>query len=299
MRGVTDRRWSLPVAALAAAIGALAGVAAMFWGPGSLMAVVVLGLTVSAFLGRGWRAELPWAFIGAGLLPLVVLAPALLNSDPAVHYSPETIPALLVADLVVAVGALWAASAALSDGGPGPSGTPTSAVRLGLAIAAPLAGLALAYGLWWISDRLLYIGPFDRAAFGWLVVVPVWALTPLATAFAWRRLSRRETTLAASVVGSILSLVATLLFWIAIAHPGCEFGAVRTPAELLLPSLLVGVVIGAGFAAICLATLATLRQARWWAAVIVSAGSGVGLIFLAILASMPVLISPACQRPPI
>jgi hypothetical protein len=37
-----------------------------------------------------------------------------------------------------------------------------------VSIGAPLAGAAAAYLLWWISDRLLVIGPFDRAAWGWL-----------------------------------------------------------------------------------------------------------------------------------
>ena len=48
--------------------------------------------------------------------------------------------------------------------------SPATQVRLAIAMLTPLVGVALAYGLWWISDRLLYIGPLDRATFGWLVV---------------------------------------------------------------------------------------------------------------------------------
>ncbi len=61
----------------------------------------------------------------------------------------------------------------VSDRGP----VPGQAIRLGLGIAAPFGVVALAYALWWISDRLLYIGPFDRVSFGRAVVVPVWVMT--------------------------------------------------------------------------------------------------------------------------
>lgn len=91
-------------------------------------------------------------------------------------------------------------------------------VRLGLGVAAPLATVAVAYGLWWISDRLLYVGPLDRAAFGWAVVVPVWAMSPVVAGFVWRRLTPRSTTLAAVTVGLVVSSVAAVLFWLAVAY---------------------------------------------------------------------------------
>lgn len=84
------------------------------------------------------------------------------------------------------------------------SGRSPSLARLGRVAAAamlPLAGAGLAYLLSWVSDRLLYIGPFDRAAFGWFVVVPVWALTPLAAAVAWRAIDARDAAWAAAVAG--------------------------------------------------------------------------------------------------
>ena len=45
--------------------------------------------------------------------------------------------------------------------------------RLVLAALLPLAVLGVVYAIWWISDRLVIIGPIDRATFGWLVVVPL------------------------------------------------------------------------------------------------------------------------------
>ena len=46
--------------------------------------------------------------------------------------------------------------------------------RVALGVAVPLVLLALVYALWWVSNELLYVGPLDRAAFGWSVVIPLW-----------------------------------------------------------------------------------------------------------------------------
>src|SRR5258705_6666108 len=44
--------------------------------------------------------------------------------------------------------------------------------------------LVLAVAVWFVSDRLVTIGPFDRAKIGWAVVVPLLALAPGAAALA-------------------------------------------------------------------------------------------------------------------
>jgi hypothetical protein len=167
-----------------------------------------------------------------------------------------------------------------------------------IAVATPLASVALAYALWWISDRLIYIGPLDRAKFGWLVVVPVWALTPLVAAFAWRPLNTRQSAGAAGIVGLVITASAAVRLWLAAAFPACEFGAVRSPAEWILPSVIVGVVIGGGFAATCLGTAAVLRRWQWWSALLVGAPSAVALVFLAGLVAVPFIMTGGCQRPP-
>lgn len=174
---------------------------------------------------------------------------------------------------------------------------PASSLRVAFAALVPLAGVALAYALWWISDRLLYVGPLDRAQFGWLVVVPVWSLTPVAAAYAWRTLGPPVRATAAGVVGFILAVASAGLFWSASAFPSCEFGAVRSPGEWVIPSLVVGLVIGGGFAAICLGATAVARRTRWWVVVLAGAGSAFALVFLAILVAAPFLMSGGCQRP--
>lgn len=174
---------------------------------------------------------------------------------------------------------------------------PATHAQLAIAVLTPLLGVALAYGLWWISDRALYIGPMDRAQFGWLVVVPIWSLTPVAAAYAWRTLSPRQSAVAAGVIGLILALGAAVLFWAASAFPSCDFGAVRSPAEWVMPSMTVGLAIGVGFVAACLAATAVAKRADWWAVLLVGAGSAFGLVFVATLVAAPFLMSGGCQRP--
>lgn len=172
-------------------------------------------------------------------------------------------------------------------------------VRLGLGLAVPLGVVSLAYVLWWISDRLLYIGPLDRASFGWAVVVPVWLSVPVVAGFSWRWLTPRRTTLAVVAFGVIVSSAASFLFWQAVAHPACDFGAARLPIDLVLPSLLVGAVIGAGLAATGLLVAVLVRGGHPWRAAVFGAGGELVLVFVAILAATAVLLGPGCQRPPV
>jgi hypothetical protein len=176
---------------------------------------------------------------------------------------------------------------------------PVSLRRILVAIAAPLAGVGTAYLLWQISDRLLYIGPVDRATFGWLVVVPVWALSPLLAALVWGRLATKETYLAAAALGLTIAVVAAILFWFALAFPQCDFGALRTPVEWIGPAAVVGMVVGGGFAAICLLTLAVARGGHRLRALLTAAGSAFGLIFATVLVAVPFVLSGGCMRPPI
>ena len=92
-----------------------------------------------------------------------------------------------------------------------------------LGIALPIGVLAFAYVLWWISDRVVYVGPLDKAAFGWVVVVPIWLLAPLAAGWTWRDLAPRASAVARLIVGLIVTTVVALLFWVATTEPGCEF----------------------------------------------------------------------------
>jgi hypothetical protein len=169
--------------------------------------------------------------------------------------------------------------------------------RLGVGVAVPTAVLGLAYALWWISDRLVQIGPIDRAVFGWVVVVPVWAAAPLAAALAWRGLSDRQTVAAASILGGTISAVAALLFWMAVAHPDCQFGPSHPASAWMLPSLIVGVVIGAGPPLSGLMIVGLVRNGHPWQAALLGFAAELGLVFVAIFAAGLFLLGPGCNRP--
>jgi len=169
---------------------------------------------------------------------------------------------------------------------PAETGSPTGeTARLAVGIALPLLILSLAYGLWLISDQLLYIGPLDRAAFGWVVVVPLWLSAPVVAGFVWKSLSRRQARFAALILGFLISAAAALAYWQSIGTPfDCGFGTVIPALNFLPQTLIVGVLVGGGLAldGLLVARLAQLGV-RWWA-VIVGAGTEVFLLGFAFFA---------------
>jgi len=126
---------------------------------------------------------------------------------------------------------------------------PSHRSRVALGVAVPLGVLVLAYALWHYSDLVGYVGPLDKASFGWVVVAPVWLLAPLAAGWTWRELTPPASALAKVIVGAIVTTVATVLFWIAVTEPACEFGP-RTPSTgWMAPSILIGLLVGSGLVA--------------------------------------------------
>ena len=175
---------------------------------------------------------------------------------------------------------------------------PPGRLAIVIGVALPLSILALAFALATISDRLVHIGPFDRAMFGWLFVVPLLALAPVGAGLSWKRLTAGGTLLAAAALGAILAAVSATLLWVSIAHPDCEFGARFTPAEMVPPSLAIGVVFGGTLMiAGLIVTLLARRGHPWWG-VILGAAAGVGVLFASILAFVVVMpMAGVCNRP--
>ena len=172
---------------------------------------------------------------------------------------------------------------------------PSSAVA---ALVFPLMAVAAAFALWWLSDRLMFIGPLDRATFGWLFVVPVWLATPLVSAFAWRGLASREKTIAATTLGVIVGGAAALLLWQATANPNCQFGAAHGPGAWIGPALVLGVLIGGGLAGSSILAANRIAAGRTLTAIAAGAGTQVGFMVVAILIFTAfALTTPACQRP--
>lgn len=163
--------------------------------------------------------------------------------------------------------------------------------------AVPLSLVGLAYVLWWASDRLLSVGPLDRAAFGWVVVVPLWIAAPVATGFVWRRLDWGTTLVTAALVGTVIAGAAALFLWQAVAFPNCGTGAIRTPMEWVMPTVLVGSVVGGGVALSGTVAAELARRGRPMAAIVVGASVEALMVAAAILIAGLSLLGPACQRP--
>jgi hypothetical protein len=180
---------------------------------------------------------------------------------------------------------------------PTPAPGRVSRPRYVAAVAVPLALAGLAYVLWWISDRLLYVGPLDRAAFGWVVVVPVWISAPVAAGFVWRTLDRRTMRVIAALVGTAIAAAAALLLWQAVAFPACETGAIHAPQDMVPPSLLVGAVVGGGVAWSGLVSARFALGGRPIAAVVLGAAAEALMVVVALLVLAWTLLGPACQRP--
>jgi len=176
-------------------------------------------------------------------------------------------------------------------------GQPPGPIPVTAAVVMPLAGIGLVYGLWWISDRLVVVGPFDRAALGWVVIAPLWLLLPVLSGFAWRNLDPRNAPAVAAGVGLSVMGVAAFLWWEAIAHPDCRYGTTQGPAAWALSSLLLGLGIGAGVSVGGMTTRAFIRDGHpYWA---LPVGSAVGLFvqFLGAAAAWNVLLFGQCNRP--
>jgi hypothetical protein len=174
----------------------------------------------------------------------------------------------------------------------------SSTARVVAGIAIPLLVAAAAFALWWLSDRLLYMGPLDRATFGWLVVVPVWLAVPLASAAAWRGLDARARSIMASTVGLLVGGATALFLWQAVASPNCQFGAIRGPEAWIGPSLVMGAVVGAGVAWSSILASTQVAAGRHIRAVLVGLASQAAMMFLAILVFTAfALTTSQCQRP--
>ena len=166
-----------------------------------------------------------------------------------------------------------------------------------IAVAAPGLVVSAAYLLWWISDHLLYVGPLDRAAFWWLVVVPVWLSAPVVAGVIWGRLDRHGAVAAALMVGTIVAIAAAILFWQSVAYPACE-RPVRTPADWIIPSLVTGALIGAGLAVSGFIAAGQFRGGHRLAGALMGGGLEIAMVFLTIFAVFVMFLAgPGCQRP--
>jgi hypothetical protein len=105
--------------------------------------------------------------------------------------------------------------------------------RLAIGPALVVVGLTLLK----VSDELVFIGPFDRAQFGWAVPIPLLMLAPAAIGLAARTSGVEAARAAATVTGLILSM----------KQVGCD--QYPDTLTILFASVPVPLVLGLGWAA--------------------------------------------------
>ena len=136
-------------------------------------------------------------------------------------------------------------------------------------LAAPLLFVA-SITVWAVSDRLVYVGPFDRAQVGWAVAVPLFLLAPVAAGLAARSVGTRlAMAVAATIAAAIAALV--ILGLSATAQIGCEQ---VTRAEAAARALPVAMTAAGGFLAAVGTTIAARPRGT---AVAVTAGILAGI----------------------
>lgn len=149
-------------------------------------------------------------------------------------------------------------------------------IRLAL---APLLVAALASALIMISNHLIYIGPIDRATFGWAVPMPMWFLTPAVAAYRWRGAPRADRFAAAVMAGGVVALVTGGLLWGTAVSGSC--GRAGTPLAPIWSSAVVAFIVGGAFGGSCRVASGLAADGRNRVALVI--GSAVG-VFLQLLA---------------
>ncbi len=181
------------------------------------------------------------------------------------------------------------------------AGRGTSNLRSGRWLPPMLAStviIATAFVLWLVSDRLIWIGPLDRAAFGWAIVIPLWWMAPIVGGLLAADLDRGGQRIAATALFFVLAVGATIALLGETAFPDCEFGTHGEPLTYALRVPMVGALIGVGPPAVLLASAVARRRGGRVRAVAAGLAVGVVVTFATIVAAVSILSAPVCNRPP-
>jgi len=115
--------------------------------------------------------------------------------------------------------------------------------RLAIGPALVVVGLTLLK----VSDELVFIGPFDRAQFGWAVPIPLLMLAPAAIGLAARTSGVEAARAAATVTGLILGVPVGIGLFVSMRQVGCD--QYPDTLAILFASVPVPLVLGLGWAA--------------------------------------------------
>jgi hypothetical protein len=139
--------------------------------------------------------------------------------------------------------------------------------------------LVLAVAVWFVSDRLVTIGPFDRAKIAWAVVLPLLAIAPGVAALAGS--SSTSQGLARLVVaGTSVVTGLFVVFGLASAITVVDCRPATGPLELVPRTLPTALVLGIGFATSAAAAWGPALHGRRLVAVAV--GAAVWIVMAAI-----------------
>lgn len=107
--------------------------------------------------------------------------------------------------------------------------------------------VVLALALLKLSDVLLFVGPFDRAQFGWTVPIPMLLLAPGAIGVAARWSGPAAARRIAVLTGVVLGVAVGVAWFASLTQVGCDPHA--DTVTRLLASLPIPLVLGIGWAA--------------------------------------------------
>jgi hypothetical protein len=172
-------------------------------------------------------------------------------------------------------------------------GTSRSLAALGV---APLL-LLLALAIWFVSDRLVTIGPFDRAQIEGLVVLPLLAIAPGAAALAGSGSS--SPGLARVVVGCVSAAIALFVaIGLAATITFVDCRPATGPLQVVPRTLPTALALGVGFAVSAAAARGPAARGRALVALVVGAAVWIvaaALGLFALFVSFPPL---SCGTPP-
>ena len=157
--------------------------------------------------------------------------------------------------------------------------------------------LLLAVAIWFASDRLIVIGPFDRATIGWAVVLPLLAIAPGAAALAWSS-STNQGLARLVVAGTSIVTGLFVVFGLTATVTFVDCRPATGPLEVVPRTLPTAFVFGIGFAISAAAAWGPALHGRRFVAVVVGAAVWIvaaALGLFALFASFPPLSCGAPQ----
>ena len=143
--------------------------------------------------------------------------------------------------------------------------------------------LIVALVVWFVADRLVIVGPFDRAQISGFIAMPLLLLAPGALGVAAAQADARRGRLALTLVPVALGVLTVVGLMAAVVQINCR--PVASPAEVLGPALTVGLAAALAFG---LPALAAKRLAG--RGILVAVGSAAALAVLGGVAVLSVLL---------